>query len=667
MKKIRRALVVLFTLLIIILDRKVQAWWMQSSSKTKIASSTYFPFAWQQRRRFRRNYRPNNSNYCQTITRSIILASNSCLYLRKDKFDDNDDDSMIDVKVEDLRNEWGGFFLDEKNNENNNTISSLFDLDKRLQQRLGEQNIILKSEEGEQTSNGNLQNDNDTLTSNDLYLATRQKARAKLQDITNTIAVPRDYVDSRLNENDSDQLMQQVETQKEMLKQQQAQQRMQSQQRDGSIRNISDSTDNDKMMYMAKTLDDDTLNEWLNLENQLGSLRTNSNGSVESTETFPEEDRGRFVQKIEESNVDESTILDGLSSVVALAQTYASPNAVTLENKKSLKESDYEINDDGVFLSSEAYQQACANVNSGGYLNFGDAKFSLDDKNDDEVGDSSSSTDTFSTSYDSENQFASPSVLKAMAATPMAPYDKKIKDVTIEDLSHEAIRSRRFVQNNPDIQEELHRRLMAEEPKNENDESDLFKEVLLDPQKANEFWNQEYFDEKNDESNALEDLLDQKLSEMKKSEMKIKKSNNRRKKVNNARLSHKITDRDLFVAQSSKEIRERKKGIERDRLQRAKKLAKFYRDNGVNSDWNEYVTKNASTKATKDDQSNISYNGYENNPGNDGDENNDDRKSETKREEKEEWILIEDPTSEEEPFYWSSLSGEMRWDPPSDE
>jgi len=33
---------------------------------------------------------------------------------------------------------------------------------------------------------------------------------------------------------------------------------------------------------------------------------------------------------------------------------------------------------------------------------------------------------------------------------------------------------------------------------------------------------------------------------------------------------------------------------------------------------------------------------------------------------KAEWVFLEDPTSEEDPFYWNSVTGEMRLEPPSE-
>ncbi|OEU19815.1 hypothetical protein FRACYDRAFT_235877 [Fragilariopsis cylindrus CCMP1102] len=351
-----------------------------------------------------------------------------------------------------------------------------------------------------------------------------------------------------------------------------------------------------------------------NDDNEMNNNNNNSNNN--SYNISPRLD-DILPQSEEEEFLDEAAILDKISSS-------------TTENKKVVTESEYEVTGDGVFLSAEAYQQACDNANTDGSLNFGKTNTS----------DGSSSS-----SNNKKKRFLSPSVLEALKAKPMAPYGeeeeeevsgpekkkkKKKKVITLEDLSQQVTRSRRLVEDNPEAQEELHRRLMAEEPTFENDESDLFKEVLTNPQKASEFWNQEYIEKQNEESSALEKLLDQRMRQLEELEEQKKKSRN--KNVNNTRKvsadaqkqQQKIIDRDIYFASSKKEKDERNKIIESDRLERSKNIAKFYRDTEDDSDWGGF---------TKEDS---------------------------------EWVLVEDPTSEEDPFYWNEVSGEMRWEPPSE-
>jgi hypothetical protein len=541
------------------------------------------------------------------------------------------------------------------------TLNNLDDMKQQQQQQM-KQNDNIDINEG-----GKLQSD-------DVYIDTLQRTQEKLLEITTTANGGMGSSDI----SDMQKKLAEIQQQQTLKQQQQAQQQQIQHQQDDDDDDDDDDgldieKDEDEEIYKAKNLDDNTLAEWEELENQLKSeqdeerrilLRSrngnNDDAAAMMTKTlFSEEDNNNnksnndnnisprldILQQTEEDELlDEAAILDKISS------------STTDSNKKFVTESDYEVTGDGVFLSAEAYQQACDNANTDGSLNFGKTN-ALD-------GSSSSNT---------KKKFISPSVLEALKAKPMAPYGeeevsgpekkkKKKKVITIEDLTQQVTRSRRNVEDNPEAQEELHRRLMAEEPTFENDESDLFKEVLLDPTRASEFWNQEYIEKQNEESSALEKLLDQRMQQLE--ELEEQKKNSKNNDINNTRKisadaqkqQQKIIDRDIYFTSSTKEKNERNKIIESDRLERTKNIAKFYRDTEDDSDWGGFETK---------EERNIIKD--ENDLQNDNDDNNKSTlESDQKTKDDAEWVLVEDPTSEEDPFYWNEVSGEMRWEPPSE-
>jgi hypothetical protein len=679
-----------------------------------------------------------------------------------DDDDDDDNDTDTDLKIkrrtkttttnkdEELSKAWddavinnkeeGNVSRDLEEGEEEGMISNLSVLQQRLQQQIREQKKKgrpQKPQQQQQPNTKRVQLDDDTLTEfqkwgkdlddmkqqqqqqqqqkqqmkqndnidihegegklqSDVYIDTLQRTQEKLLEITTTTANG-GMVSSDIS--DMQKKLAEIQQQQTMKLQQEAQHQRDDDDDDDDGFDIDKGEDEET--YKAKTLDDNTLVEWEELENQLKSeqdeerrilLRSRNGNNDEAammTALFSEEEDNDdnemnnnnnnnsynisprlddiLPQSEEDELLDEAAILDRISSS-------------TTENKKVVTESEYEVTGDGVFLSAEAYQQACDNANTDGSLNFGKTNTS----------DGSSS----SSSNNKNKRFLSPSVLEALKAKPMAPYGKeeeeeevsgpekkkkkKKKVITLEDLSQQVTRSRRLVEDNPEAQEELHRRLMAEEPTFENDESDLFKEVLTNPQKASEFWNQEYIEKQNEESSALEKLLDQRMRQLEELEEQKKKSRN--KNVNNTRKvsadaqkqQQKIIDRDIYFASSKKEKDERNKIIESDRLERSKNIAKFYRDTEDDSDWGGFVT--------KEDRNIIkNENDFKNNNDNDNDDDNDDDNNDDdehqvenvleenqKTKEDSEWVLVEDPTSEEDPFYWNEVSGEMRWEPPSE-
>jgi len=523
--------------------------------------------------------------------------------------------------------------------EDNGMISDLSCLQQRLQQQLGEKREKIGKR-------GKIESDSlkQQQPKRDLYLDTLEKVQQKFLAVTTATATATAYSNSNggtISSDVSDMQKKLAEIQQQRLKQQQIQP-----QRDGVL-----NTEKGDEIYKAKNLDDKTLAEWEELDNQLGKethqdrsrlLDRRQNGSSEERMTTP------FTNNDDEANLP--------------------PDATPFNHKKYVTESDYEVAGDGVFLSPEAYQQACESSNPDGSLNFCNLNTSVDDINNEADIYSSPS----SRSPNNKNKFISPSTLKALTENPMAPYgkekdplspsnkDKNEEEITIEDLTQQAAISRRSVEDNPEAQEELHRRLMAEEPTYENDESDLFKEALLDSQKAIEFWNQEYLDKQKQESNALDQLLDKKMRELEILEKERKKSNNshKRNKYNSQELLQKINDRNLYFAPSAKELNERKKMIESDKLERTKTVARLYQDMGDNF-WDEFLRKEEVniTKSQKDLQNDCYVQEDEGKDGSD---------LEIVRETKAEWVFLEDPTSEEDPFYWNSVTGEMRLEPPSE-
>lgn len=428
----------------------------------------------------------------------------------------------------------------------------------------------------------------------------------------------------------------------------------------------------------AKFLDDDTLTEWKNLDNQMkeeaaarNTGGTQSSSPLISKETTPES----FL-------AEEAAILDALRSQEADNwyddnQDYVDisvergdetfdPNDIPSEYKKFV--SNYEVTDDGgVFLSPEAYQEACKNANPDGSLNF-----SWDDN-----GNDSKNRQTLESAiFDDE--------------PPMAPYGDQgaagsRKNASIQDLTQEASRNLEFARNNPEAQEELHRRLMAEfeDDKSTNDEFD--NELLLDPEKAIAFWNQEYMEEQKVESNALEDLLDEKLRELEKEEadQRNKPGNSEANQFRtiDAQKQNLKGDENIFFASKEERI-DRIRMLERDRRIHAKNIAKYYEEYPEDSSWGntseskevEEITRRQAEQQERIEVETMDKAVIETIPDISDDINLDlDNSAEVvlpnineQTEDETDWVFVEDPESLEDSFYWNEGTGEMRRDPPDE-
>ena len=465
----------------------------------------------------------------------------------------------------------------------------------------------------------------------------------------------------------------------------------------------------------AKRLDDDTLAEWEELENQL---------QREAAEKVSKKPIPRPVT-IEEANkelsiVDESTILEALRSQAAIdvdvdvdvdvdkpssdgfsnngEDDSSAPDGIPANDKQFM--SDYEVtNDGGIFLSPKAYQEACTNANPDGSLNF-----------------DSGSKDG---SSDSQKQFSSPLKSAFVNEDPaMAPYEQDTgggsgnsKRFTIQNLTREASRSIDYARDNPDAQEELHRRIMAEFESEESTSNEFEKELLIDPEKANAFWNQEFFDQQKEEGDSLDRLLDEKLRQLEGEEQEKKKANGNRNnnsngvtndfsneheqtRILNSQKQQNMSDRNIFFAPREERI-QRRRMIERSRKERVKTIAKFYKDASDDSSWNltseskevEQITKpqdmmrnskavdekvNSKTSTEfLESKEEFDTSKYQENFKNDSTNKIDESENkliETNQEIKEEgeWVLVEDPGSLEDAFYWNEATGEMRWDPPEE-
>jgi hypothetical protein len=594
----------------------------------------------------------------------------------------------------------GGYSSEKRDNDKDNVLSSELE-DKTLDAR-GQQREVAKD-----------------FKSSDRYLDILQKAQERLSEMTDS------NDDSSINN---------IEYKKTKVSNMSSlQERLNQIQRDASATSNSDiepsSSDlspPSEQPLKAKYLDDETLAEWEDLDNQLQKEAVKKASKKQSTPPLIMEEPNKEVPL-----ADETAILDALRSQAAFAAVNNSnkndmaidsrsssssdrtnnlddrddsptPNAIPSNNKKFVL--DYEFTDDGgVFLSPEAYQEACNNANPDGSLNFG-----------------------------SDEQEQSSSLESALVddEPPMAPYggdDISRKVVSITDLTEEANRSLEFARNNPDAQEELHRRLMAEfeaeEPTNDEFEND----ALLDPEKVIAFWNQEHFEKQKEEVTALEELLDQKMRALKEEEEDRKNEssniNSRRNHNSNegqpgrrleAQKNLYRDDKNIFFA-SRKERIDSRRMIESNRKERAKNIAKFYKESAENSSWDstteskqveeitkrqeiseskqveeitkrqeiseskqvEEITKRQEisqkgiTDSRKDEKSKeklsttkIQENMQSTIP------NNDNQKvfpdTNEQRKDKSEWVLVEDPESLEDAFYWNDETSEMRWDPPEE-
>jgi len=468
----------------------------------------------------------------------------------------------------------------------------------------------------------------------------------------------------------------------------------------------------------AKRLDDDTLAEWEELENQLQS---------EAAEKMSKKPIPRPVT-IEEANkelsiADESTILEALRSQATIdvdvdvnidrpssdgfsnngENDCSAPNGIPANDKQFM--SDYEVtNDGGVFLSPKAYEEACNNANPDGSLNFDSGSKGKDENS------------------DSQKQFSSPLKSVFVDEDPaMAPYEQDTRNgsgnskrFTIQDLTREASCSINYVRDNPDAQEELHRRIMAEFESEESTYNEFEKELLIDPEKANAFWNQEYFDQQKEEGDSLDRLLDQKLRQLEEEEQEKKKTNGSRnnyssngvnndfsnehdrRRILNSQKQQNMSDRNIFFAPREERI-QRRRMIERSRKERVKTIAKFYKDASDDSSWNltseskeveqitkrqdmmrnskavdvnEKVNSKTSTELLEPKEEYDTSKHQENfkNHSTNKIDQSENKLIETNQETKEEgeWVLVEDPGSPEDAFYWNEGTGEMRWDPPEE-
>eukprot|EP00536_Pseudo-nitzschia_multiseries_P011496 jgi/Psemu1/67921/estExt_Genemark1.C_3940036 len=490
------------------------------------------------------------------------------------------------------------------------------------------------------------------------------------------------------------------------------QERLNQIQRDTSLDTIAGTeSSSSEDLPNAKILEDNTLAEWEELENQL---------QREAAERMRQKTppRASTIDEVsgEISTADEAAILDALRSQAAFSNPNDNDNDND-SNKPSYREAeddlasndipasykkymtDYEVTEDGgVFLSPKAYQEACNNANPDGSLNF----------------DGGSSDD------DSDSQTQTSSSLKSSFVEkepPMAPYEQGTRDssgtskpFTIRDLTREASRSIGYARDNPDVQEELHRRIMAEFEAEEAIYNGFEKEILIDPEKANAFWNQEYFEQQKEESNALDRLLDQKLKQLEEEQQEEKNrssnsSSSSREfrnedlpaQLSEAQKQQYMTDRNIFFASREERI-DRRRMIHRNRKNRAKTIAKFYRDVGDDSSWNltseskeveriterrdklrgsigdnrEKVSSSASMDSLESNKDlntsiqkrNVQDHSTNNNNSSISEKNGPEMNQEQSHEGQ--WVLVEDPESPEDVFYWNELTGEMRWDPPQD-
>jgi hypothetical protein len=311
------------------------------------------------------------------------------------------------------------------------------------------------------------------------------------------------------------------------------------------------------------------------------------------------------------------------------------PGAVPSQYQKKYI-SDFEVTEDGgVYLSPEAYQQACESAaNPDGSLN-------LRPKN--------------GNGTPSPRSIFSPSILEAVTARPMAPYGNDAdnqKPITLEDLSEQVRKAKEYIEQNPNAQEELHQRIMAEEEANSSDSSSkLFQEALTDPEKARQFWNQEYFETKRQQTEALEKLLDERLQWFKDMSAQHAAKAKQEQFDNKLEKSRNVTKSEpVFVPKDEQE--EFLKSVEQDRLQHARNVAQYYQNNS--DEWYTIIEGNERDKIDTDVGNMVQVTGIS-------------AKAAEKEEiEKGEWVFMEDTSMSDEPFYWNTVTEEMRWDPPTE-
>ena len=408
----------------------------------------------------------------------------------------------------------------------------------------------------------------------------------------------------------------------------------------------------------AKYLDDETLEEWEALNKQLETDAA-ANTSKKKVPLSSILERGNE----EVSLADEEMILDALRSQAAAADDdldiIDNPDSSTPNDIPNNKDfvSGYKITDDGgVFLSPKAYEEACDNVNPDGSLNL---------RRGDVVSDSTS-----------QQKFSTVESTLVDDEPPMAPYsDEKGdggKEVSIKDLTERARQSLDFAKKNPEAQEELHRRLIAELEAEEPAYDEFENEALLDPEKAASFWNQEYHEKQKEKADALEDLLDQKMREFK--NLSSTKGQSARE------LETQKQEHNIFFAPREERI-DRKRLMERNRRQRAKNIAEFYEVIGTESSWDSCLSSEAGELTSEqetppDDQKSttrIEETQEDQNLVLETEEVQDrtpinDRLPDTNeiRKNNSNWVFVEDPESPNDAFYWNEVTNEMRWDPPEE-
>ncbi len=549
-------------------------------------------------------------------------------------------------------------------------ISNLSDLQKKLQQiqKRNKKGPIQDYSEGlandtelpsEWDNNKKREVVEDNFMTNDQYLQILQKAQERLSKLTNSDSNSIQNMDKKTFASNMSSL----------------QERLNQIQRDAAAKESSDivSSSIDEPPK-AKFLDDDTLAEWENLDNELQEERATIASNPPSSilkETTPKDflaEEAAILDALRSQANDAEVIdIDGVESTAINnledRDKNLDPNAIPSEYKKFV--ADYELTEDGgVFLSPEAYQEASKNVNPDGSLNFGRG---------DNANDPGKPSSVESAVFDDE--------------PPMAPYGDSgsagtRKGVSIRDLTEEASRNLQFARNNPEAQEDLHRRLMAEFEAEEPTNDEFENELLLDPKKAFAFWNQEYMEEQKVEADALEDLLNQKMLELEKEEEQRQNeagNNNSVERRIDAQNESFKGDENIFFASKLERI-DRKRMIERNRRIRAKNIAKFYEESSEDNSWDstseskevEEITRrqtaqkeSADSKMDENSTEKIQENREESTPNSN---NNDDviPSTDEKSEDEKEWVFVEDPESPEDSFYWNEGTGEMRWDAPDE-
>lgn len=599
----------------------------------------------------------------------------------------NNTESDNQTRKVDLAKAWDEALKDQSigdsETEGGERISNLSDLQQKLQQ-IQKRNSEGPLEGYTVDENGfdnavSVEKENDTLAvdetkqkvaeeslmNNEQYLQILQKAQERLSELTDS--------DSKI--------FQQVERKTLVSNMSSLQERLNEIQRDASA---TETSDEEEQPPAPKYLDDATLAEWEELDKQL---------KKEASEQAPP---ASILQDAAEENTlpDEAAILDALRSQAANNRYVSNgdedteanndsnaiystvdgdesvdPSSIPSEYKKFV--SDYEITEDGgVFLSQEAYLEASNSANPDGSLNFG-----LGDS------DSDSNTSTLQSALLGDEP-------------PMAPYsgsglDSNREEVSIKDLTEEASRSLAFARNNPEAQEELHRRLMAEFEADEPTNNAFETELLLDPEKAVAFWNQQYMEERKVEVDALEDLLDQKMRELQQEQGETEEETGDSsgkgplgRKTDSQKQSYKA-DENIFFASKQERIN-RKRMIERDRREHAKSIAKFYEDSEKGSSWDrtseskeveeinrrQSLEKEDSDSIIEETTADIFEEDATDSTSNDNEEMSVDTNSQEEDEEEwdfdedPEWVFVEDQESPEDSFYWNEVTSEMRREPP---